>query len=112
MRFEGKGISVRLYLLSSNHLLTSLSETIQEKRKNHYGFVCLCPVSTVSRHVPSTQKEYVNIHEGAHSTQVVSRLISSHLISQIRVDSSDDFDDEVRQEIDGCTTNNGDPLFM
>ena len=33
-----------------------------EKRKNHYSFVGSCPVSAVFRHVPSTQKEHINIH--------------------------------------------------
>ena len=37
--------------------LTLSSETIQEKRKNHYSFVASCPVSAVFRHVRSTQKE-------------------------------------------------------
>ena len=37
--------------------LTLLSETIQDKRKNQYSFVGSCLVSTVFRHVRSTQKE-------------------------------------------------------
>ena len=40
--------------------LTLLSETIQENRKNHHSFVGSCLVSTVSRHVRSTQKEHIN----------------------------------------------------
>ena len=43
--------------------LTILSETIQEKRKNHYSFVGSCLVSTVSRHVRSTQKEQFHNHK-------------------------------------------------
>ena len=41
----------------NHHLPDPLSETIQEKRKNHYSFVGSCPVSIVFRHVRSTQKE-------------------------------------------------------
>ena len=32
------------------------------REENHCSFVGSCPVSTVSRHVPSTQKEHTNIH--------------------------------------------------
>ena len=41
---------------------TSLSEAIQEKKKNRDSFVGSCPVSTASRHVRSTQKEHVINH--------------------------------------------------
>ena len=45
--------------------LNLLSETIQEKRKNHSSFVGSCLVSTVSRHVRYPQKEHINNHKVA-----------------------------------------------
>ena len=49
--------------------LTLLSETIQEKRKNHCSFVGSCLVSTVSRHVRLTEKEHT------HNHKVVAELV-------------------------------------
>ena len=42
--------------------LNLLSDTIQEKRNNHYSFVGSCQVSTVFRHVRSPLKEHINNH--------------------------------------------------
>ena len=52
-------------------ILTSLSQTIEERRKNHTVFVGSCLVSTVSHHVRSTQKERIHIHK------VVAELVVS-----------------------------------
>ena len=58
---DEKGISLETVFVIVI-FLTLLSETIQEKIKNHHRFVGSCLVSTVSRHVRSTQKEQINIH--------------------------------------------------
>ena len=59
--FDGKWISLRLSLLSSYHPDLLVRDDPREK-KNHFSFVGSCLVSTVSRHVRSTQKEHIHNH--------------------------------------------------
>ena len=63
MLCDGQGINFIETVLVIIIFLTLLSETIQEKRKNHDSFAVSCLVSVVSRHVRSTQKEHINNHK-------------------------------------------------
>ena len=58
--------------------LTSLSETIQ-KKKNHCSFVGSCLVSTVFRHVWSTQKEQLNNRTQPERLARASECFGSHI---------------------------------